>query len=304
MEQQIIDFFHKAWGTFKDGKSPPIFPGPQPISIERKHFSTLKNGSYVVCEKTDGVRNALVCTTIDGKKVSALINRALDIRFVSLQFPKSAYMGTILDGELVDNYFMVYDAVMVSGVNVMSLDLLGRLEKISYFVKGILKLKKDPIVVKLKQFMEASYINDFQEKVLPTLPYKTDGLVFTPVGDPVRIGTHETMFKWKPRDMNTIDFQVKWRRDKWCLFVQDRGALVFESEIPNPEPFKEFLKEDAIVECQYMIDDEPIWWKPVGVRTDKNHPNNRRTFYRTMVNVRENIQWEEFGKLFFNRKTL
>lgn len=303
MDQQVIDFFHQAWGSFRDGRSPPIFPGPQPISIERRHFQILKNGEYVVCEKTDGVRHALVCLTIDGKKVTALINRALDIRYVKLQMPKSAHNGTILDGELVDNnLLMVYDAVMVSGESVMELDLLGRLGKAAMFIKGIMRMTKDPITVKLKTFMDAKCITQFYAEVIPKLPYETDGLVFTPVNEPVRIGTHETMFKWKPRDLNTIDFQVKWHRDRWCLYIQDRGILVFESEIRNAEPFKDLLKEDAIVECQYMIDDKPIWWKPVGVRTDKKHPNNRRTFYRTMVNVRENIQWEEFASMYKSSK--
>ena len=75
MEQTIINLFHKSLGTFKHGKSPPIFPGPQPISIERKHFKALKNEKYVVCGKTDGVRHALVCTMFNGKKVCALLNR-------------------------------------------------------------------------------------------------------------------------------------------------------------------------------------------------------------------------------------
>jgi hypothetical protein len=121
------------------------------------------------------------------------------------------------------------------------------------------------------------------------------------VSDPVRIGTHETMFKWKPRDMNTIDFQVKWRGNKWGLYIQEKGSLIFESEITPgmvEESFADWLVEDAIVECQYMIDSTPIWWKPIGIRTDKTYPNNRRTFYRTMVNVKEDIKIQEFASLY------
>jgi len=30
------------------------------------------------------------------------------------------------------------------------------------------------------------------------------------------------------------------------------------------------------------------------IRTDKTYPNNRRTYFRTLVNLRENIRIEEF----------
>jgi len=44
---------------------------------------------------------------------------------------------------------------------------------------------------------------------LPNVKQEMDGLIFTPINEPIRIGTHETMFKWKPRNKNTIDFLVK-----------------------------------------------------------------------------------------------
>ena len=295
MEQYIIDHFHKTIGTFKDGKSPPIFPGPQPVSIERKHFEILKNEPYVVCEKTDGVRHALVCTTFNGTPVAAFLNRALQVQPIKINIPTIHYNGTVLDGELVDgNLFMIYDAMQVHGEILMKKNLLERLEFASKFVK---KVKNDSIKIKLKKFFVKDDIEELVNKHIPQLSYKTDGLVFTPVKDEVRIGTHETMFKWKPRDMNTIDFQLKWRGDRWGLYIQDRGILIFQSEIQHihNDPW---LLEDNILECQYMIDDRIPWWKPVGIRTDKHHPNNRRTFYRTLVNIKENIQLEEFIKMF------
>jgi hypothetical protein len=299
MEQQaIIDYFHKTIGTFRNGSSPPIFPGPQPVSIERKHFQTLKNGTYVVCEKSDGVRHSLICTTFKGKKICALINRTLSVTFVNLNFPKSACNGTILDGELINgNEFLVYDGMSTSGTNIMNLNLIERLDKIGIFIKGIMKTRKDFLKIKLKKFFVTPDTSELIHNYIPKLSYKTDGLVFTPIFEKVKLGTHETMFKWKPKDMNTIDFQVKDRGEKWGLYIQERGVLIFQSELPKTYE-SEFLKSDAIVECQYMIEDKIPWWKPVGLRTDKNYPNNRRTFYRTLVNIREDIQEDEFIKMF------
>jgi hypothetical protein len=288
-----IHFLHEQWGTLNtDGTHPPIFPGPQPVSIERRHFPSLKNRNYLVCEKTDGVRRALVCKD----KMTVLIDRKLDVTPVKIAMPRSARDGTILDGELLaDGRFIVYDALILSGVSVKDHKLTTRLRAIKAFVDGILQTPSNTIRVHLKKFFPMQDVNLFYTFHMPKLDYKTDGLVFTPIDEPMRKGTHETMFKWKPRDMNTIDFQLKRKGDKWNMHIQERGRLIFESIIQQN---KDWMEEDMIVECQYMIDGKTPWWKPVGVRTDKTYPNNRRTFYRTIQNIRENIQWQEFAEIF------
>jgi hypothetical protein len=146
----------------------------------------------------------------------------------------------------------------------------------------------------MDQLIRAVKSNDFD--------YENDGLIFTPIQEPVRMGTHETLFKWKERDKNTIDFLVKERDDGTLgLYIQDRGELVFSNQIPSTRlentPWADTLKNDVIVECQYQWETWPRWWMPVNIRTDKHHPNNRRTLYRTMVNIEENIQIQEFQNL-------
>ena len=49
----------------------------------------------------------------------------------------------------------------------------------------------------------------FMDEYLPTVQQKIDGLVLHPVNEPIRLGTHETMFKWKPQEQNTVDFLMK-----------------------------------------------------------------------------------------------
>jgi len=291
LEKTVISFIHASWGTENNG----YFPGPQPISIERKHFQVLKKGEYFVCEKSDGVRNLLVSLMFRDKKLCLFVNRAFNIILVSLNLPKIAYTGTILDGELVDGTFLVYDAVKVSGVDLKKSNLVNRLTSAENVVNGILKMKTDPIIVKLKTFYNLKNFSTFYNEHLPSVQYKIDGLIFTPVNEHVCTGTQESMFKWKPRDSNTIDFQAKkWNNEKWGLYVQEKGRLIFESELSLAKT-PEWITEDCIVECQYMCDEEPRWWKPVGLRVDKKHPNNRKTFYRTLVNIRENINVTEFA---------
>lgn len=297
IQNVILKFLHTAWGTLKGDEIPPFFPGPQPISIERRHFPILKNNVYVACEKTDGVRYMCLIMKVDDKKLCLLVNRKLDIFLVSLNLPRKTYDGTILDGELVKNkknkkwYYLVYDAVMVDGEDTKQLNLGDRIMKVQPVIDGIKRLTKDPIVIKMKQFQKMNNLKNFCENHLPKLDFNTDGLVFTPVNEPIRTGTHETLFKWKPQEQNTIDFQLIYRKTSWGLYIQERGNLMFQSEIAHNES-PDWFVENNIVECKY--DSSTFKWIPLSTRTDKTYPNNRRTFYRTMVNISEDIKISEF----------
>lgn len=292
MNDYVKKFILDTWGV-KDR-----FPGPQPVSIELKHFPILQNNHYVVCEKTDGVRYMMVALMYEGKKQCVFVNRNFEMFTAPLNFKKSIFDGTILDGELYENTFLVYDAVMTEGEVVGQKHFLDRLDHMEKVVKGLIGLKSDRVKVKLKKFHPMCDFKSFMHDYLPTVKERMDGLVFTPVYEKVLMGTHETMFKWKPKEKNTVDFMVKKdQRGVWRLYVQEKGKLYMESEIPADKVDQlPLLEEGAILECQYMIDDVPMWWKPILRRHDKTYPNNRRTFYRTIVNIKEDIQMDEFLK--------
>ena len=169
--------------------------------------------------------------------------------------------------------------------NVSNLDLKLRLEKARSIIKGIIKTAQAPFEVRLKTMWAlGDPIPD-----LNSFEYETDGLVFTPVNDPIRSGTHETMFKWKPRDRITIDFELKLGKD---LFVQDRGTPYKEAEL-HLQNRRGDLPDGTIVECGYGA----LGFFVEKIRTDKTYANNRRTYFRTLVNLRENIQLSEFKGL-------
>jgi len=306
--KQIQTFINTSWGSVgKDGSFPPFFPGPQPISIERKHMNLLNRNEYFACEKTDGTRIALVCCTVGGKKVAVTVNRAMEMERVTFVFPRGTFDGTILDGEMVTarsgkKFLMVYDAVVISGQDVKKMNLMDRLNIIDRFVKGVMKVPSDKFEIKLKKFYFMKHMNFLVDMLKNNkFPYATDGLVFTPVFEPVRIGTHDTMFKWKPQNKNTVDFKVRNRQGgEVGLYVHDRGEMVFQTLLkPHniSDQWRPKLVDDAIVECEYQWEQWPRWWKPVGIRTDKTHPNNRRTLHKTMINIEENIQLHEFVQL-------
>ena len=239
----------------------------------------LKRQPYFVCEKTDGVRQFL----ISNAEGTFIVNRAFQVEPVKIRIPKD----TLLDGELVTlknqkMAFVVHDAVLVKGVNLMILPLDQRLEKARGIIKCIIKTAAAPFDVRVKKMYKL-----FEELIpdLNSFDYETDGIVMTPISEPIRMGTHETMFKWKPRERITIDFQLQ---NGFELFVQDRGELYKEAELHMRNVRKD-LPDGSIVECGYG----DLGWFVEKVRTDKNYANNRRTYFRTIVNIRENIQLKE-----------
>ena len=287
---------------------PHMFPAPQPISVERRHFGQLNSHPYVVSPKADGERFLMVA--LDDRSV--LINRAFEETDIKFKFKKDAYQGTVLDVEKITDFkgntrILVFDAYQVNGEIIKDASLDERLDKASQLVKGILKTSKDPLKIEMKPVFERDEI----EKAIKTdFGYETDGLIFTPKDEPARVGTHETMFKWKPLEKNTVDFQVvpstrmhDCRQEMiygYDLYVQEHGKKICEARVPQElvehhwRPIMDAGKDYCLIlECEY-IQGEPNFWRPIGIRRDKTMPNARRTFQRTLVNIEEDIQWKEF----------
>jgi len=282
---------------------PHMFPAPSPISVERRHFGQLNGHPYVVSPKADGERFLLV--TLGDRSV--LINRAFEETDIKFRFKKNAFEGTILDVEKIGNRILVFDAYQVNGEIIKDRGLDERLERATSLVKSVLKTSKDPLKIEMKPVFE----RDELEKAMKTdFGYETDGLIFTPKDEPARVGTHETMFKWKPLEKNTVDFQVvpstrmhDCRQEMiygYDLYVQEHGKKICEGRLPQDlvephwRPIMDAGKDHCLIlECEY-IQGEVNFWRPIGIRRDKTMPNARRTFQRTLVNIEEDIQWKEF----------
>lgn len=240
------------------------FPGPQPISIERRHMHLLKKNRYRVCPKNDGTRYLMV----SDESGVYIINRSMQ---------KTPFQGfrlvkySVLDGELLANgTFVVHDAMIIGGVDISRMNLDDRITKYTAFIKSCPKVSGK---IKIKEHFTLDRIHEID----PHAP-GVDGLIFTPVDEPVRFGTHETLFKWKPLELNTIDFV--WNNGNLC--IQD-GQIIQKAGFSG--------KNGEIYECQMQKNGV---WIPVKQRTDKDYPNNKRTYERTLVNLREDIKFSDF----------
>lgn len=241
------------------------FPGPQPISIEKKHIPLLSKNRYLVCEKTDGVRHFLVCfTDSQNRKICALVNRSFDFTLHPLTVPRN----TLLDGELLGDTFIIHDAIIINGEDLREKNLIERLKKAAALVKIIVPCSLKVVCKTMLSYSEMKNLK---------LGEKTDGVIFTPVDEPVRMGTHRTLFKWKPHDRITIDFYLK--NGNFCIQHESKMLVV--------QKYPEHSDKEGIYECSFDGD----IWEPVMKRTDKSHPNNKRTYERTLVNIKENIQF-------------
>jgi mRNA guanylyltransferase len=275
----IVRKMNSMWGC----KAHEAYPGPQPVSIERRHFKHLKESEYVVGVKNDGERYCLGSLMYKDKPIVFLMNRNGEIFLISAKLSKVAYEGCIFDCELVGKKLYIFDCVLFGGKAVNTNSFKERLANVDLFLKTIKRLPEEVEVIK-KEFVKFGEMKN----IVSEDQTDVDGYIFMPVKPPVQISTHNTMFKWKPRYMNTIDFCV----NKNKVFLQNGGKLAEKRQkVHLYELENEIISENTIVECEYIKDKE---WKAIKVRKDKTLPNSVYTFTRTMINIEEDIQVSEF----------
>lgn len=282
------------------------FPGPNPVSLDRSHFDRLRSEPYYVCEKTDGVRHALVCCTLNppelgGRpvKVCALVDRALVVYLLPVRhLPRAVYQGTLLDGELTWNRgrrrweFLVFDAVCVSGIPVLNATLPKRMDAVHRILRVYSRhpSSSDPVDLRAKTFVSCTKLSEF-EASLPSIKtsYEIDGVILTPSLTPVQYGRHHGLFKLKDGGRHTVDFLVGPGGRQLSVF--DNGTHVPVGTLRESAP------PGCIAECAAV---EGTTWTLVHVRTDKKTANDMYTFQKTMLNMREGLGLRNLRDVFEN----
>lgn len=171
------------------------------------------------------------------------------------------------------------------------------------------------------------FLFTFQDP-LRKLSHGNDGIIFTPVVNPYEPGTCQSLLKWKPANMNSIDFRVKtvWRTEsdkpgpqpRFQIMVADKTTLIdydwitFSDEL-HAKFAADSRADERIIECVYdpkhetiMYDPdqevEPTWdfprvrlggWKYERVREDKKLPNDIKTVESIKVSVRDGVTQPE-----------
>lgn len=303
--KEAVDFLKKKilfyWKEESEGKQ--FFPAPQPVSIERKDFEILKKEVYVVCAKLDGERFLFYSTKIPvnffskkSKKISInlLVNRKFEF-FIIDQFFKTELDETLLDGEILDDQFVIHDSIIINGINLKKENWDIRWKTCDDFiVTNYIFNEKSTFRMCLKKFYYLNHISELFKEIKKE-NIKSDGIVFYPVNKPIKYKTQNDLFKWKPPGKHTIDFKIRKNGENLDLYVYNRQKDQLFASIPLSR-ITYPIKDNMVME--FTVKDNTFY--PFKIRNDKKNSNNYYTAKKTMLNVRENITEKQLCRLLFS----
>jgi len=302
LKQKIIKECERLMSiTIKDG----IFPGSQPVTIEKKDLPVIKKKDYVLCEKTDGERGILLIINIDNKPMCFTMNRKNELLFLTFSFKKEVFEGSIFDGEIIKNKngewnYIIHDCMCYNGRNYVNINHKLRYAAIIDFItKRYVNKETDCVNIKTKLFYPCCTIKKTWEHVRNTTENEIDGLIFTPIYEPIIFGRQNSLLKWK--NVHTIDLLVKFYKDKVVLYYYKNGNKLFKSFSLDSENYiliknyfteNKITKKDSIIEFKYSLKNEIF--TPYRIRDDKDKPNGELTVLNTLKNIKEDILIEDF----------
>lgn len=318
------------WPMSKDKQ---YFPGPQPVSLERRDLPRLLSSSYVACVKSDGMRFFLLVHN----GISYMIDRAFKFYVVQQSFRpeylKPDHTTVLFDGELVKNIhsqwqYIVHDCICVNGYDISSKTFTERYHEAELVIDNMYLINDNVVTLSFpivtKQFFPLKRL-DLISKLIQEhkVDHHIDGIIFTPVDKRIGTGTQYDLFKWKPRHLHTFDFKIVTYQDslpykgedmnefikqhgrppgRVAAYVNSGGIHDLYATIP-PGDFAETIFFDKLREhCPTFTNNNIVeceydatddMFIPIKVRNDKTHPNSVFTVKKTKNNILENITIEE-----------
>lgn len=282
------------------------FPGPQPVTVEKKDIATLSNKRYMVCEKSDGERYVMILLHIDGKPMGFILNRNNEIIFITHSFKKEVFEGSIFDGEIIKTktgtwHYLIHDCMCFNGVSFIEKNHSLRYAAVLDFItKRYSPKEPDCFFIKTKIFYNyGSELERTWEHIKKTTENEIDGLIFTPIDEPFTFGRQYSLLKWKTN--HTMDLLAKKIGKKINLYgIRKNLNYIFKTINETHESYSlitsfcttDQLKNGIIIEFNY--DPKGEVFKPYRMRLDKDLPNGEITITNTVKNIEEAICIEDF----------
>ena len=268
------------------------FPGPSPVSIERANFASLRDAPYLICEKTDGWRAALMLVKYKDLQLVLLFDRKLTPYIIKVEkVPVALWQGSLFDGEMVYNKklerwtYIIFDALRVAGIPIMHRRFSERLAVAVHALNMYGYVAKDSVDIRIKMFLPREDVGAFPGHLANVQQeFSTDGMLLTPDVPGVIFGRHRAFYKLKTK--HSVDFLVS-PSGKSLLVYDPRARMHVEvGELKTQDP----ALAGGIVEC---VRETGHTWVLVQLRTDKKEANDMLTYQKTLLNAQENITVSE-----------
>jgi hypothetical protein len=194
--------------------------------------------NYAVTYKADGERNLLFI--IPGQKGKELVEGQAEegsmfllnntFRVLPVGFNNKTWVNSIIEGEYIreSRSFYAYDMLYAKGLDIRNkpLESFGtkqssRLQYLREFVTELNEDIKDKKVTGSIKIAVKPYLFGNGEEIFlrsnqlwskkASMPYHVDGMIYTPGTEPYPSTgrTWPQLFKWKPPELNTIDFLIE-----------------------------------------------------------------------------------------------
>ena len=153
--------------------------------LNRKNIGDLKEGRYSVSLSTFGKKFVMFITNYKNKKYCLFINKKNEtMTIVQLKFSNEIFDGSLFEGELVKNedekwIFLINDVMYYKGKNIVTNDFMQRQEVINDFLENEYEYDENQgFFLSKKKYYSFHYLQDFVEKYMNILNYKSAGLHF------------------------------------------------------------------------------------------------------------------------------
>lgn len=209
--------------------------------------------------------------------------------------PEIEESETIIDGELMGDIYYMFDILFYKGKDLRSLKFTERLGVLINAFDEYKKREGFHVKISIKEYYENNLATEY--KYSPG----TDGVVFVKKDSPYS----ECPIKWKPKEMNTIDFKVKENPlGFWDLYCSKDTMFSYNGYFFNNTEINSNFKSSVI---EFSFDKKSEKFVPVRERNDKqdgNYIDVARDNFRTMCSKESLIPftYNEPPKDFFDMR--
>ena len=169
----------------------------------------------------------------------------------------------------------------------------------------------------MKDYFTLEQVEEIKN-IIPILPHHNDGIIINTNDYPYYSGQSIEIYKWKPNEENTIDFEIQYNQQKdiYNLYVCGEekliqvGNLSFKNDYDKEKFLSGYNSNNInIAECFYDKDlDDPFTnkkggWRFSRYRNDKGKPNFISTYENILKCLEENIGIDEIINTVNENKT-